>query len=255
MERKYGMIPSQRLLSHKQYSATKYHTEADLPASVDLRQYCSPVFDQGQQGSCTANSLAGLREYLLIKFGATLTPLSRAFIYYEERAKEGTATQDSGAQPVDGMDTLKSIGVCPESEMPYSDQDYTTVPTDKDVVDAALFKIKEYHSVASLALMKAALAEGNPVVLGIQVYSSFEGDSVAQTGIVPVPDTATETLEGGHCMLVVGYDSNMQANGHTGYALVRNSWSSMWALKGYCWIPFDYLTNTDLCSDLWVGTL
>ena len=30
-----------------------------LPPSVDLTSLCSPVFDQGDIGSCTANALAG----------------------------------------------------------------------------------------------------------------------------------------------------------------------------------------------------
>src|SRR5512141_367818 len=34
-----------------------------LPASVDLRAYCSPIEDQGSLGSCTANAAAGMLEY------------------------------------------------------------------------------------------------------------------------------------------------------------------------------------------------
>ncbi len=254
MTRKYGMIPSKRLLSHKQYSATKYHTETELPLKVDLRQYCSPVEDQGEQGSCTAHAIVGLREYMEIQAGQTLVPLSRAFLYYEERLKEGTTDQDSGAMPVDGMDVLKFTGVCPELEMPYSDQDYTTAPTNQDITDAASYKISEYHVVNSKALMKAALAEGHPVVIGFQVYESFESDGVTQTGIVPVPDTCNEQLLGGHCVLAVGYDVNMSANGNTGYFIIRNSWGTNWGDKGYCYMPFDYFT-ANLVSDYWVGIL
>src|SRR5512139_4031493 len=34
-----------------------------LPASVDLRPFCSPVEDQGSLGSCTAHAAASLVEY------------------------------------------------------------------------------------------------------------------------------------------------------------------------------------------------
>ncbi|MCX7950030.1 MAG: hypothetical protein N2509_07945, partial [Treponemataceae bacterium] len=34
-----------------------------LPSSVDLRQWCSPVEDQGALGSCTAHAGVGLVEY------------------------------------------------------------------------------------------------------------------------------------------------------------------------------------------------
>ena len=34
-----------------------------LPSSVDLRKWCSPVENQGQIGSCTANAGVGVVEY------------------------------------------------------------------------------------------------------------------------------------------------------------------------------------------------
>lgn len=34
-----------------------------LPSSVDLRNWCSPIENQGQLGSCTANAGAGVVEY------------------------------------------------------------------------------------------------------------------------------------------------------------------------------------------------
>src|SRR5262245_28837621 len=34
-----------------------------IPASVDLRPWCSPVENQGNLGSCTANAGAGMIEY------------------------------------------------------------------------------------------------------------------------------------------------------------------------------------------------
>src|SRR5581483_9615216 len=64
-----------------------------IPPSIDMRNLCSPVRDQGQQGSCTGFALgAGLREFLEIKSGAPspFVPVSPAFIYYEERKLEGT---------------------------------------------------------------------------------------------------------------------------------------------------------------------
>lgn len=38
-------------------------TPKQLPASVDLRSWCSPIEDQGDLGSCTANAGGGLIEY------------------------------------------------------------------------------------------------------------------------------------------------------------------------------------------------
>jgi hypothetical protein len=91
--------------------------------SVDLRAKMPPVFDQGQLGSCTANALSGAMGFLhpgLIG--------SRLFIYYNERAMEGTVDQDAGAQIRDGVKTLNKIGVCPEREWPYKVTKFKTKP-------------------------------------------------------------------------------------------------------------------------------
>jgi len=73
--------------------------DAPLPPSVDLRTtgFLPPVFDQGELGSCTANALAALFQYVDQKnTGMSFMP-SRLFIYYNERVIEGLVSVDSGA--------------------------------------------------------------------------------------------------------------------------------------------------------------
>ena len=46
---------------------------------------------------------------------------SRLFIYYNaERAMEGTTGTDSGAQIRDRVKSVATLGVCPETELPYN---------------------------------------------------------------------------------------------------------------------------------------
>jgi C1A family cysteine protease len=92
--------------------------------------------------------------------------------------------------------------------------------------------------------MKGCLADGFPFVLGFSVYSSFESDEVAKTGIVPLPQPNEEQC-GGHAVLCVGY------NDATQNFLVRNSWGSSWGQGGHFWINYSYLTNPNLASDFW----
>ena len=87
-----------------------------LPSVADLRPGMSPVENQGQLGSCTANALAGALEFLEVKSGQPLVDLSRLFIYYNERAIEHTVASDSGAMIRDGIKTLAAQGVCPEKK-------------------------------------------------------------------------------------------------------------------------------------------
>src|SRR5439155_15267059 len=91
-----------------------------LPPSQDLRPSCPPVYDQGSVGSCTGNAIGGAFEFEQGKLVLQQFVPSRLFIYYNERVREGTVDQDSGARIRDGIKSVVKQGVCPEDEWPYS---------------------------------------------------------------------------------------------------------------------------------------
>jgi C1A family cysteine protease len=92
--------------------------------------------------------------------------------------------------------------------------------------------------------MKACLASGYPFAFGFSVYESFESDAVAASGVVPLPASSEELL-GGHAVLAVGYDDASQR------FIVRNSWGEGWGQGGYFTMPYAYLGDRSLASDLW----
>ena len=53
-------------------------------------------------------------------------------------------------------------------------------------------------------------------------------NSVAQTGIIPVPNTSNETNEGGHCIHLVGWCTFNNVS----YYIIRNSWGLGWGNDG-----------------------
>jgi C1A family cysteine protease len=217
-----------------------------LPAKVDLSTSCPPVYDQGQLGSCTANGIAAALQFdaMKEKLPDTGTP-SRLFIYYNERALEGTIKDDAGAQIRDGIKTVHSDGACPETEWPYDISKFTTKPPARCYKDSLKFRAISYARVArSLVQMRGCLASGYPFVFGFSVYDSFESQEVARTGVVPMPAQG-ETALGGHCVTAVGYDDA------TSRFLIRNSWGSGWAKGGYCTMPYAYLLSQGLASDFW----
>ena len=55
--------------------------------------------------------------------------------------------------------------------------------------------------------IKTSLFNGNPFVMGIAVYESFESEEVARTGEVPMPGEGEKML-GGHAILCCGYDDS-----------------------------------------------
>lgn len=213
-----------------------------LPQVVDLRNFCSAVEDQGNLGSCTSQALAGNMEFLDRKLDDVYSDVSRLFIYYNERALEGTIDQDSGAYIRDGIKTLAKQGVCLESSWPYKIEDFTRKP-DKECYQQALSRrIAVYGRLSGVADILACLADGFSVVFGISIYESFETNEVSKTGIVPIPGK-DEILLGGHAIMGVGFNRKDKT------VLCRNSWGKGWGMEGYFTLPFEYVEK--LGSDFW----
>ncbi len=237
------------------YSAPLAKLKA-LPAKIDLRKGCPPVYDQGGLGSCTANAIAAAVQFdrRKSKQKPDFVP-SRLFVYYNERVIEHSTHYDAGAQLRDGIKTVAKQGVCPEMEWPYID----TAPPSEDApfpkgapagqrppkacyVDAKKFTASSYQRLQqTLSQMKGCLADGYPFVFGFTVYEKWY-DSAST--VLPLPG-AHEGVVGGHAVLAVGYDDKKQL------FTFRNSWGSTVGEKGYFYMPYAYLTDASLASDLW----
>jgi C1A family cysteine protease len=239
----YGWLPD--LPDHRDllYGAVR-PVPPTLPPHVDLRSTCSPIENQGNLGSCTANALAGALEFLEQKDEVLFTNVSRLFIYYDERVIEHTVKSDSGAMLRDGIKTLAKQGVCSEKKWPYVVSKFAAKPSVACYKEALQHQITSYHRIVTLDEMRTCLAEGFPFVFGFTVYESFESQQVAQSGVLQMPQTGERTL-GGHAVLGVGYDDAAKR------FIVRNSWGSGWGQKGYFTMPYDYLNNRNLSDDFW----
>jgi C1A family cysteine protease len=215
-----------------------------LPPVVDLRPYCSPVVDQLSLGCCTGCGITGAIEFLEIKDKKPFTPLSILYVYYLERWIEGTVDSDAGAEIRNGIKVLTKWGCCQDSLMPFCDDGYTfrIEPTPDAFADGSNHKAISYMRIQSLSNMKSCLYMGRPFIIGLSVYESFE--KVNSYGIVPLPGI-NERLLGGHCMLCVGYDDIKKV------FIIKNSWGTGFGDKGYIYVPYDYLSNCELASDMW----
>lgn len=203
------------------------------------------VYDQGELGSCTGNAIAAAHQFEQMRQSETAFAPSRLFIYYNERAVEGTVDQDSGAQIRDGIKSIASLGVCPESEWAYDIDQFAVKPSEQCYADALFHKAIRYLKVPQdLRSIQGCLAYGYPVVFGFTVYESFESQDVAASGVVELP-APSESVVGGHAVLLVGYDEASQR------FIVRNSWGDSWGQYGYFTIPFEYVLNAGLANDFW----
>lgn len=240
----YGWLPD--LPDYRDFSYSVIAPRlARLPTKVDLRSKCSPIENQGQLGACTAHALVGALEFLEIKDDAKFVDLSRLFVYYNERAIEGTVNQDSGAFLRDGIKSLAKRGVCPEKEWPYHINDFTEKPNRKCYSDGKKHQITSYHRISTVDEMRICLAERYPFVFGFTVYEAFESPAVAKSGVLNLPGPK-EKVVGGHAVMAAGYDDSQKR------FIIRNSWDADWGMKGYFTMPYDYLDPAkNLADDFW----
>jgi len=210
-----------------------------LPASIDLRSGMPPVYNQGSLGSCTANALCAI-----VQYDKPSLQGSRLFLYYNERVLINSVNFDSGAYLHDGVRTLSTFGVCSETSWPYVISQYTVRPPDPCYQEALNTRIRSAQNIRNdLNSMKLSLYNNEPFVVGILVYQSFM--TTRSNGMVPMPNPSRERLMGGHAIVCCGYDDKRQV------WIMRNSWGTGWGDGGYFYLPYAYLTNPRLSSDLW----
>jgi C1A family cysteine protease len=226
----------------------------DLRKIVSLPQGLSEI-DQGQLGSCTANAIAYAYAFDEIKQNNTQIFLpSRLFIYYNERLIEGTVDQDAGAEIRDGLKSINKYGICDEHHWIYDPLNFKTKPSSQVYEEASSNKKITFAKIDLSGdktgtditnHLKRSLQSGFPFVFGFTVYSSFESEEVAKTGIMPMPNFSEKNL-GGHAVCAVGYDDSKKS------FIVKNSWGSKWGLDSYFYMPYDYFADPELIDEFWV---
>jgi C1A family cysteine protease len=231
--------------------------------SIDLREWCSPVEDQGTIGSCTANAGVAMVEYFENRALNRYVDASRLFLYKTTRNLLHL-TGDTGAQLRTTMGALVLFGVPPEEFWPYSDdpREVDKEPPAFCYAFAQNYNAIKYYRLdtagivpeAVLDSIKKRLSSGLPSMFGFTVYSSI---TQAETnGKIPYPTKGEKAL-GGHALMAVGYDDRMkisnknrEASETTGAFLIRNSWGAGWGDRGYGWLPYQYVTG-ELATDWW----
>ncbi len=232
------------------------------PPSVDLREWCSPIEDQGALGSCTAHAGVGVIEYYERKSFGRHIDASRLFLYKVTRNLM-KMKGDTGGYLRTTMGAMVLFGVPPEAYWPYreSEKEFDQEPPAFCYAFAQNYQTVKYfrhdppHTEASeiLGRVKTYLSKGHPAMFGFTVYSSVE--QADKTGRIPFP-SPKEGIEGGHAVVVVGYDDQMKIKNKyggvetKGALLIRNSWGKGWGEEGYGWLPYEYVLK-GLAQDFW----
>ena len=200
------------------------------------------VIDQGDLGACVTNAFF----YCVSKQTNKVVTLSRLFLYAICRCIDYTPlSQDDGTTVRTACKSISQYGVCKENIYPYITTNYINFPPINVFNNSKKFKKFNYTFINQdlVSIKNCLYTNSTPVIFGFMVYSSFMTPSVASTGIVPQPEINNETLEGGHCMCIVGYNDTTQQ------FKCANSWGTSWGQGGYCYLPYSYILDTNLASD------
>lgn len=226
-----------------------------LPAKIDLRAWCSPIEDQGDLGSCTANAGVGMLEYFELRAFGTYLDASRRFLYKATRNLLGWVG-DQGAYLRTTMKALALFGVPPEKYLPYDIARFDEEPTAFCYSFGQNYRSIKYYRLDPsgkapgdvLRSVKEKLAAGLPSMFGFTVYSSIPGVGDG-TGDIPYPKKG-DTILGGHAVVAVGYNDAKVIGKQKGALIIRNSWGTSWGENGYGWLPYAYVEN-GLAVDFW----
>jgi C1A family cysteine protease len=240
-----GYRPDKKSRNPQKFSAS-HDSDQELPAIVDLRPFMTPVENQRNSNSCTANAMAGAYEYLDNRINGEATDVSRLFIYYNARALDGRTRHDEGTYLSHCVKVVRKYGACSEETWPFTLRKIKAKPPKSAYQEAVRFRIEDAAAVeVDLDTMRSCLAEGYPFVFGLQLFESFNGAG-GNGGLVSMPDPDNEKHNGGHAMLCVGYSDPDRV------FIIRNSWGEEWGDEGYCYVPYDYMADPNFNHDCWV---
>lgn len=227
---------------------------AVLPASVDLRKWCTRIRDLGTLGASTAFSVVALMEYFERRAFGRQANYSELFLYRTTRDLLGLSG-DLGADLRTTLRALSTFGTPSEKLYPYRPELHAETPPTFCYGFADAFRTIRYfrlddrkHSGAHVLLnVRKCLAARMPSVFGLSLYTSFplrgEGSDI------PMPEPGEQHV-GGHALLAVGYDDERMIGPDQGALLVRNAWGPEWGDRGYAWLPYRYVESR-LAVDFW----
>ena len=216
-------------------------TKNPLPEAANLQKFAPTVGDQGHQGSCVAWSSAYAARTIeeAARSGADPNSLrfSPAFLYNQI----GLENCD-GSYIERAMEFMTKSGSVPYDQFPYSDQDCSKQPDQQLLEQARQYKMRGFNRLTpgdrnnaiDLHAIKENIAQGAPVVIGMQVGGSYMQPMLGKDLWTPTEEDRSLIGFGGHAQCVVGYDDRK----YGGAFLLMNSWGPQWGNNGFAWVRY-----------------
>lgn len=181
-----------------------------LPESFTLAQWVLTWFNQGQVGSCAANSVTGAIETANIAAyaaGELFEPakLSRHYVYYNGRKRDGLIGRGDGASCTNQMRAAVEDGMCREATQPYKPN---TAWLDRKPSAAAYEEAKGCKLSGMIEvdpkdaeLRKRSIFNGHPVYVGIDWPVGWDTGLIDQYGRTK----GTARAADGHALYDIGW--------------------------------------------------
>jgi len=233
----YNKLPVQSRFSGSKFS--------ELPTTASVKKWCPIPGDQGSIGSCVGwSSCYGAltiqqAQQRKITDRRQITDQAFSAMFAYNQVKKNDLVCDGGTRIPLLLDVLSSKGTCFHRE--FDVRTCSKQPDDTLLRKAANYAIKDYQTLFQtvdspdykIRKTKQALAEGKPVIVGVEIKYNFL--DIKKDDPVWNPTKGLTLFAGGHAMCVIGYDDGKQA------FEVLNSWGEKWGDNGFGWIRYtDY---------------
>lgn len=229
----YEAVPLKKPVLQRSYE--------NLPPSASLKAFCPDPQDQGAFANCVgwAVGYAARTILELVHNGNqrsllnTEQAFSPDFLYLMNKLQQDENCQ-RGISIQQALKTMQEKGIPRKKDLPSS---CNTALASNMLSKAQAHRIEQYTRLFEktttpefrLQVIKKALSQQRPVLIGIECYESFKQATTDWNG-------AKDRFVGGHALCVVGYDDQRAA------FEVMNSWGKSWGEQGFTWIRYpDFL--------------
>jgi len=230
-EFKGTVLMKRTFTSHQPKNVAKSLPQKPLQSSFDWRNHSpavlTPVYNQGQCGSCWAFSITENIESQWALAGNSLVSLSMQQVVSCDTSDDGC----NGGDPPTAYEYVISAG----GLVPYSDYPYTAETGSCQVNTGEIVAhIGSYTTISSESDAQTYLVQNGPlsVCVDAESWQYYTG------GIITTSSDCGTSLD--HCVMITGYGTSES----TPFWYVRNSWGTDWGQSGYLQVE----SGADVCG-------
>lgn len=225
-----GFLRSARPSSAPSRTTAQLSAGVGRASAVDWRSrwgwpWITTVQDQNICRSCWAFCTTGIVESMVRIEHCVWSKRSEGDVHDGMNAKCA-----NGGWHDPALDWIAQNGICDLSCYPYKTDDSAYAPTPDR--SGRTEKIDGHVDIGDIEQQKVWLDTVGPIGCVFEVFHDFDVFGNVGTGVYRKVDSPDNFSRGLHCVMIVGYDDNLQA------WLIKNSWGRAWHGGGYAWIGY-----------------